>query len=165
MLACVDVDYRADGAVAACALFGSWPDGLVQENRVRRLMDVAPYQPGRFYKRELPCLLAVLADVAGPLETILVDGYVWTGAVGQMGLGAHLWEALGRSVPIVGVAKTLFRSATAALPVVRGDSQRPLWVTAAGLDVAVAAENVRRMHGPHRLPTLLKHVDHLCRSA
>jgi deoxyribonuclease V len=165
MLACVDVDYRADGAVAACALFADWADGVAAAEAVRRIADVEPYQPGAFYKRELPCLLAVLADVAEPLEAVVVDGYVWTGDVGRMGLGAHLWEALGRRVPVVGVAKTHFRSATTALPVLRGDSRRPLWVTAAGLDAATAADHVRCMHGPHRLPTLLKHVDRLCRSA
>lgn len=40
--------------------------------------EIAPYQPGEFYRRELPCLLAVLA--CGPVaEVIVVDGYVWLG--------------------------------------------------------------------------------------
>ena len=47
----------------------------------------------------------------------------------------------------------------------RGGGARALWVTAIGLDADEAAERVRRMHGTYRLPTLLKHVDQLCRSA
>jgi deoxyribonuclease V len=73
-----------------------------------------------------------------------------------------LHEALGGAVPVVGVAKTRFASA-AAVDVVRGDSQKPLFVTAAGVDVEWAAEQVKRMHGPYRIPTLLKRVDQLCR--
>jgi deoxyinosine 3'endonuclease (endonuclease V) len=34
-----------------------------------RLHLVAPYVSGKFYKRELPCLLAVLAQVDASLET------------------------------------------------------------------------------------------------
>src|SRR5439155_10587314 len=116
-------------------------------------------------KREMPCLLTVLAEVAEPLESIIVDGYVWLADEGTPGLGAHLFEALGEAVPVVGVAKTRFASARAARPVLRGDSQRPLFVTAAGIDVEAAAEHVRAMHGEFRLPTLLKRVDHLCRTS
>ena len=48
-------------------------------------------------------------------------------------------------------------------PVLRGDSSRPLFVTAAGMNPHGAAELVRGMHGPHRVPTLLKRADQLAR--
>jgi deoxyribonuclease V len=64
---------------------------------------------------------------------------------------------------VIGVAKSLFPGAPAT-PLLRGDSQRPLYVSATGVDLASAADNIRRMHGPHRLPTLLKQVDGLCRA-
>ena len=47
--------------------------------------------------------------------------------------------------------------------VLRGGSERPLWVTAAGMDPREACARVREMHGAHRIPTLLKRVDALCR--
>jgi deoxyribonuclease V len=47
--------------------------------------------------------------------------------------------------------------------VLRGGSARPLYVTAAGLSADEAARRVRDMHGPYRIPTLLKRVDQLCR--
>jgi deoxyribonuclease V len=165
MLACVDVDYRERGAVAGCVLFADWPDAEPVARLVAPIAAVAPYRPGEFYRRELPCLLAVLAHVEAPLAAIIVDGYVWLDGQGRPGLGAHLWQALDRTVPIVGVAKTAFTSDRAARPVLRGQSSKPLYVSAAGLDVERAALHIRDMHGPHRLPTLLKEVDRLCRGA
>jgi len=165
MLACVDVDYRGDGAVAACVLFRDWADEAPAAERVERIARVEPYVPGQFYRRELPCLLAVLAPVAAGLGAVVIDGYVWLRDEDTPGLGGHLYEALGRAVPVVGVAKTRFRSATAAVPVLRGGSARPLYVTAAGLSADEAARRVQDMHGPYRVPTLLKRVDQLCRRA
>jgi deoxyribonuclease V len=167
MIACVDVDYRDEGAVAACVLFHAWGDEAPAEERLERVARVEPYQPGQFYKRELPCLLAVLTPVLqrGPLEAVVVDGYVWLRDERHPGLGAHLYEALGRQVPVLGVAKTRFASARASVEVRRGGSGRPLHMTAAGLDVEEAARHVQGMHGPYRIPTLLKRVDQACRSA
>ena len=124
---------------------------------------VAEYEPGAFYKRELPCLLAVLAKLPAVPDLVVVDGYAWLGPE-RPGLGAHLYEALKRAVPVAGVAKTRFRSADeVATAVTRAGSKQPLWVTAVGVDAAEAAECVRRMHGEYRVPTLLNRVDRLCR--
>ncbi len=165
MLACVDVDYRDDRALAACVLFRDWTDAAPAGEVVRLIEHVEPYVPGEFYKRELPCLLSVLAAVAEPLDAVIVDGYVWLKDEQAPGLGAHLFEALERKVPVIGVAKTRFLSALAARPVKRGDSERPLYVTAVGIDVEEATQRVQQMHGVYRLPTLLKRVDHLCRNS
>jgi deoxyribonuclease V len=161
MLACVDVDYRAVGAVAACVLFRAWSDAESADELLQTIADVEVYQPGQFYLRELPCLMSVLAKVSDPLETIVVDGYVWLGEQNS-GLGAHLYEALGRRVPVVGVAKTRFAGVSAEV-VQRGGSRRPLYVSAAGLDPGTAARHVQSMHGEYRIPTLLRRVDQLCR--
>jgi len=161
MLACVDVDYRPDHAIAACLTFSDWPDSTPGNTFVSRIDDVEPYTPGQFYKRELPCLLEVLRPVASTLDVVIVDGYVWLGA-GRHGLGAHLYEALRRKVAVVGVAKTEFNGAPAE-EVLRGMASRPLYVTAAGIEVVDAAVHVRSMHGVYRLPTLLKLVDRECR--
>lgn len=164
MLACMDVDYRDTVTVAACVLFRDWADAAEASHLVERGPPAAPYEPGQFFRRELPHLLKVLAAVREPLEAVVIDGYVWLGEE-RPGLGAHLYEALGRRVPVVGVAKTAFHSSGLALPVLRGQSQRPLFVTAVGLDASAAAEHVRRMHGASRIPTLLGRVDRLCRDS
>lgn len=161
MIACVDVDYRPAGAVAACLWFADWASPLVVGSRTAPLAEVADYEPGAFYKRELPCLLAVLA-LAPPGETIVIDGYVWL-ADHAPGLGAHLFAAI--NIPVVGVAKTRYASAAGALEVCRGGSRAPLFVSAIGTDLDAAAEHIRQMHGPHRVPTLLREVDTLARTA
>lgn len=163
MIACVDVDYRASGAVAACVLFREWSDGTAARETVVPIATVEEYEPGKFYRRELPCLLSVLEAAGGAPDVVVVDGYVWLADEREPGLGAHLHEALGGRSAVVGVAKTRFMRATLAHEVLRGTSRHPLFVTAAGMDADEAARHVGQMHGPHRIPTLLKRVDQLCR--
>ncbi|MFV8752025.1 endonuclease V [Nannocystaceae bacterium ST9] len=170
MYACIDVDYRPDPAapgreqaVAACLEFERWTDAVALAEHVRRIPDVAPYVSGRFFERELPCALAILADLGRTPDLVIIDGYVFLDDQGRAGFGVHLWQALGEHTPVIGVAKNRFRSNPAAIELLRGGSTRPLFVTAIGIDVGDAAEHVRAMHGEHRLPTLLKRVDRLCR--
>jgi deoxyribonuclease V len=163
MLVSVDVDYRPDATVAACVAFQDWGDAAEAAHFVDRGPPAEPYVPGEFYRRELPALLRVLALVPQPLAAVVIDGYVWLAGEDRPGLGAHLYEALGRRVPVIGVAKTAFLASRLAVPVLRGGSRRPLLVTAVGVDVQDAAAHIQRMHGPSRLPTLLKRADRLCR--
>jgi deoxyribonuclease V len=164
VIAALDVHYlEQGGAAAAGVLFDRWEDAAPAATRVSRIARVAAYQSGEFYARELPCLLAVLERIPEPLACVVVDGYVWL-APGRPGLGARLYEALGARVPVVGVAKTPFRGAV-AIEVLRGQSRRPLRVNAAGMRAEDAAERIRRMHGAHRIPTLLAAADRACRSA
>jgi deoxyribonuclease V len=165
MIACVDVDYRGEGAVAACVLFRDWGDAAAAAEHVARLPHVEDYVPGQFYRRELPCLLTVLDALPTRPKAVIIDGYVWLDGAGRPGLGAHLHEALGRTLPVIGVAKTRFAGCSVARTVRRGESAKPLFVTAVGLEVDEAARCVERMHGPFRIPTLLKRVDELCRTA
>ncbi len=164
-IACLDVDYRDDHALAACVLLRDWSDERAVREVVARVDAVEPYEPGSFYKRELPCLLAVLSRVTDPLACVVVDAYVWLDGAGRPGLGARLYEALGARVPVVGVAKKRFGDGDFATPVLRGESATPIWVTAAGVSRDEAAERVRAMHGRYRIPTLLTRVDRLCRDA
>ncbi len=123
---------------------------------------VAPYQSGQFYLRELPCLLAVL-EKGPPADIIVVDGYVWLGDEQRPGLGAHLYRTLDEKAAVIGVAKTRYAGATAVQELLRGASRSPLYITAAGMDLSEAAHHIAEMHGPYRIPTLLKRVDDLCR--
>ena len=154
--------YPADGGARAAVVLASDPrfENVVAE-RVADLATVADYQPGRFYLRELPALQAVLDGIDG-LSLLLVDGYVDLEPGGaRPGLGAHCHSVFG--VPVIGVAKTRFRSADHAIEVHRGAAHRPLYVTAAGMDVAAAADLVTAMVGPFRLPSAVKRVDGLAR--
>jgi deoxyribonuclease V len=149
--------------VAGAVWFRAWGASAAESEATATVRGVAEYRPGAFCRRELPCLLAALALGPEP-DVIIVDGYAWLGG-GRPGLGAALYEALGRRAAVVGVAKTRFAGAADAVPVLRGGSRSPLYVTAAGLDPAGAARRVAGMHGAHRMPTLLRRADRLARTA
>lgn len=162
----VDVDYRDDGsAVAAAVLFAEWTSGTIEDTVVRRIAAVEPYRPGLFFQRELPCILAVLADVRVRPDAIVVDGYAVLGRERRDGLGAHLFGALKGEVPVIGVAKNRFADTPAESEVLRGASRRPLYVTSVGMDEGAARAHIRAMHGSHRIPTLLAAVDRARRGA
>jgi deoxyribonuclease V len=157
----LDVDYRPASVVTACVGFVEWTDAIAaREHVVRSEGPAAPYEPGRFFERELPYLRAALASFGESIELAIVDGYVWL-ADGVPGLGAHLHAVIG--VPVVGVAKTAYAGSN-ALAITRGESTSPLFVTAVGLDAQLAADHVVEMHGPFRIPTLLKRADSLART-
>jgi deoxyribonuclease V len=156
----VDVHYPDTGGARAAVVVGAAPTfpAILQEH-VCWLAEVAAYEPGHFYKRELPAIRAVLTGVA-PVELLVVDGYVDLDPDGRAGLGARVHAELG--LPVIGVAKTAFHTATHAAEVRRGGA-KPLYVTATGLPLAVAAAYVSSMHGPYRLPDALRRVDALAR--
>jgi deoxyribonuclease V len=120
----------------------------------------AAYRPGEFYRRELPPLRAVIPR-SGRLALIVVDGYVDLDAAGRPGLGAQVHREFG--APVIGVAKTSFRTATHAAQVFRGRSGRPLYVTAAGMPIVEAAQMVAEMAGSFRLPDALRLANRLAR--
>ena len=159
----VDVHYLGSGGARAAAVVAAdarfWP--IVAE-RTEDVAEVAPYRPGEFYLRELAPLRAVLSGLSG-LSLLVVDGYADLDPGGRPGLGAHAHTEFG--IPVIGVAKTAFRTATHAVPVLRGTSARPLFVTAAGMPRGEAAELVRRMAGQHRLPDAIRRADTLARTS
>lgn len=163
MFACLDVGYNDSAARAAAVTFERWEDDEARGEYSLDIEQIEPYVSGKFYRRELPCLMAVLEELPTRPDVVVIDGYVWLDDSGRKGLGGHLFEALGKTSAVVGVAKTRFATATDAVEVLRGSSERPLFVTAAGMDQEKAADCIRRMRGSDRIPTLLKWVDRLSR--
>lgn len=161
MILATDIYYFDDKAKAVAVAFERWTDEQPTQVFTCQLDQVAEYVPGEFYKRELPCILEVLKQPdLNQVEAIVVDGYVILDNKGKIGLGGHLFHALGGTIPVIGVAKTNFASNTRqVVEVLRGNSQRPLFVTAMGMDVSEAANHIHSMAGTFRLPTLLKEVD------
>jgi deoxyribonuclease V len=165
VIVCVDVDYRAAAVVAACVGIHAWSDAAAAAETVTRTRGAPPeYRSGEFYRRELPYVVAALEAFGAAPSVVVIDGYVWLGP-DRAGLGAHLHAVLGGGVAIVGVAKRPFAGATSAIAILRGTSRQALYVTSAGTDSDAAAASVRSMHGSHRIPTMLKRVDRLCRDA
>jgi deoxyribonuclease V len=148
-------DARAAAVVAADAAFSH-----LAADRIALVTQVEPYQPGQFWRRELPPLRAVL-DGLDTMALLIIDGYADLDPDGRPGLGARACDEFG--VPVIGVAKSAFRGATHAIAVRRGASARPLYVTAAGMPRADAADLIRHMAGQYRLPDALRRADTLGR--
>ena len=156
-----DVHYLASGGARAAAVVAADAAfSCLAADRIALVPDAEPYQPGRFYLRELPPLRAVL-DGLDQMTLLIIDGYADLDPDGRPGLGARARDEFG--VPVIGVAKSAFRTATHAIPVLRGTSARPLYVTAAGMRRTDAADLVRQMAGRHRLPDALRRADSLAR--
>jgi len=159
---CVDVHYLGPDATVAGVLFQNWEDSTALGEVTISMAVPSEYEPGAFYKRELPCILELLAQLPRRPSLIIIDGYVWLGQ-DRPGLGHHLFAALDGRVPVIGVAKNWFHGIDESTAVLRGMSKKPLFVTAEGMDPVEAIRGIEAMHGPHRVPTLLKRADQLCR--
>lgn len=163
MFAAVDVFYDElhNWARAACLLIADPLGNLATEEAIRIVSPIAAYQPGEFYRRELPCIEAVVGPKLADLEALFIDGYVYLSDNERPGLGWHVHNRLG--VPVIGVAKTRFADAEKFADIVlRGGSRQPLYVTQIGYQGS-AADLVRKMHGDHRIPSLLRRADQLAR--
>jgi len=164
MVAALDVYYKDDRAKAVALLF-SWADEKGLTPFVHFLDHIEPYVPGEFYKRELPCLLAVIGQLdLDNIDALIIDGHVYVDDSYTHGLGGRLWQALEEKIPIIGVAKTSFRNnAATVVEVYRGGSHRPLFVSAIGMDGQLAADRVENMAGEYRIPEVLKELDRVTR--
>lgn len=159
MLLAFDAHYTDSRTRLVAASFLHWTDEVALNLHVWESGPAAAYEPGKFYLRELPLILTALKDFRLPdLAAIIVDGYVYLDAKGRLGLGGHLYHELEGAVPVIGIAKSYFRDNNAE-SVLRGASSKPLYVTALGMDPNLAADHVRRMAGPFRMPEILAAVD------
>ena len=165
MIFAVDVDYREGKAVAAGIAFNDWEDHVPDSTFITQTDQVEEYQPGEFYKREMPIILLLLEKLPQLPKIIVIDGYVYLDRYQKAGLGYHLYNALNAQVAVIGVAKSRYKDIPTESEVYRNDSNRPLYVTAIGIEESEARDLIKKMHGNHRLPTMLKAVDRLCRDS
>jgi deoxyribonuclease V len=164
MKAVLDVHYESTRSIAACVVFNNWLDSKPAELIRVIVPGASQYCAGRFYERELPCLMSVLQRAGREFDTIIIDGYVHLRTDVGKGLGVYLFETLPYSPVVVGVAKNPLKVADHFVPIYRGKSKRPLFVSAIGCSVEQAASSILGMHGPYRIPTLLKLADHHARA-
>ncbi len=163
----IDVAYKGSKAYSAAIVTDSTKgDSIsISHNYGVFINGVRPYEPGRFYKRELPCILKVLEKIHEPLGLIFIDGYTWL-PDGRAGLGAHLFHAVDARSPVIGISKSAFRIKSRPRhcvgKILRGKSKRFLYVSAAGIQLDEAIEIVKTLPGPYRLPDPVRAVNQLC---
>ncbi len=97
MIACLDVDYREAVAYAAGIAFHDWTDATPATEKVIPVVGVQPYQPGQFFRRELPVYWRCTDAVAGAYFNAILSEEKQTlvsschravlGGVGELPLG------------------------------------------------------------------------------
>ncbi len=160
MKICLDVHYENDTARTAGISFQNWNDKLPTKEFTHISTGIKPYESGKFYKRELPCLISLLQNLPVQPDLIIIDGHVWLDEK-NLRLGGHLYKKLNQSIPVVGVAKNQFNPCSKVKKVFRGRSKTPLYVSSIGYPLKDAINGILKMDGRFRIPTLLKKVDQL----
>lgn len=166
MIYCFDTYYNKNTAKTAVIGIENWEDATPSLELTDTINEVNEYESGAFYKRELPCLLSMINKLPiNPNKDILVvDGYVVLSDEGKLGLGGYLFNELEGKIPVIGVAKNNFFTLNKLKKeVIRGESKKPLYITAMGMDLKKASSLISNMHGEFRMPTILKLVDQKCR--
>lgn len=163
MILAFDTYYYDGKAKTVCLEFEKWDESKDFKIHTEIIENVEEYIPGEFYRRELPCILSLLNQIdLAKVDVIIVDSFVYLDDDKKYGLGGYLYEKLNKEIPIIGVAKTNFASIEKdKVGIIRGDSQKPLFITAIGIDLEDAVEKVKSMAGEFRIPTLLKELDRL----
>ena len=166
MIYCFDTYYKGNSAHTAIIGIHNWSDSEPAIELTDTINGISEYESGSFYKRELPCLLSATQKISLDVsnDVLVVDGYVLLSDEGRLGLGGHLFQALDQQIPVVGVAKSDFVALNKKMEIYRGKSKNPLFVTALGIDPIYASEKIKAMHGPFRIPTILKLVDQKSRT-
>lgn len=163
MILAFDTYYFDSKAKTICLEFEQWKESENFKVHTEIIENVEEYIPGEFYRRELPCIISLLNQIdLKNIEAIIVDGFVYLDDDKKYGLGGYLYEKLNKQIPIIGVAKTNFASIEKdKKALLRGDSIKPLFITAIGIDLEEAFQKVQSMAGEFRIPTLLKELDRL----
>ena len=162
MILAVDVQYSGNIAFIAGITFEKWSSKFPENEFVSILNNIEDYEPGSFYKRELPCILELIEEHHLEQETIVVDGYVFLDGEKKPGLGKYLFDKLNGHTEVIGVAKRSFSGIGKQYEIYRGDSIKPLFITTSG-QLDKAKKNITSMYGVNRIPVLLKRADQLCR--
>ena len=163
MILVIDVDYNDKHQGHAAGIIADNTYSNKELGYVTAIINnVEEYQAGKFYKRELRCIEAILSRLdKSEIDTIIVDGYADFGTE-QLSLGNHVYNEY--NIPVIGIAKNWYINCLVDnTEIYRGNSQKALYITSKGITLQKAKYLVRKMAGKHRLPYLVKLADSICR--
>src|SRR5262245_51848061 len=105
MMACIDTYHNSRCSRTGIVLFANWTDSCAVREFVCERSDApTDYLPGQFFRRELPCIVQAREAFDNAASILVIDGYVWLDRHGKKGLGAFVYDALGESISVIGVA-------------------------------------------------------------
>jgi len=163
MIIAIDVAYSGTTALVAGVVFETWESEEVSSVVTTLVYDVAEYESGKFYKRELPCIVALIGRIEVPIHCIVIDGYIYLGADQHAGLGKYVWDHFEQKIPVIGVAKKYFHGTSEDAKIFRGKSQKPLYISSVGIGLEEAKNAIVTMRGCSRIPDFLRLVDQMSR--
>lgn len=165
MIYLFDSYYTKGFVTTACIGITEWRSEDVEFEKINHSEITSEYVSGQFYRRELPRILELLKGVKlKNNDFVVIDGYVYLDDLETKGLGGYLFEKLGNSIPVIGVAKNRYKSiGENCIELLRGKSRKPLYITSAGIKVVEASEKILSMRGEFRIPKMLKAVDTMSR--
>ena len=143
-------------AQAAAIAFEAWDAPEATHTYLSQITNIEKPKRGELDLRELPCVMQLLQQHKLAPELIVIDGFVHLDVDETPGLGQHLFQALGGTVPVIGISKTSRPGLSAQFEVAREEEAKPLIVTCAGMDIGAAKARLRTMHGRKVVPTLMK---------
>ncbi|MDZ7877389.1 MAG: hypothetical protein U5L45_06955 [Saprospiraceae bacterium] len=157
MIVVINVHYRENEAKIVCLEIDNWTDNVSSKTHIVYKYDVAEYESGAFYKRELPCITNIMEFVdLEMVECIVVDSYVYLDDNDKKGLGYYVYDHFEGKIPVIGVAKTSFHNNTKNVrPILRGSSLSPLYVSSIGIELDLAAKYVLSIAGKFRQIVLM----------
>jgi len=163
MILAFDTYYNDENAKTVCLVFNNWTDSEPTNIYEEILNGIEKYEPGSFYKRELPCILSLLKKVEIEIKNItaiIVDGFVLLDDDNKLGLGGYLYEQLNSKTAVIGVAKSgFYQNKKNVKELLRGESKKPLFISAMGIELNSAFEHIKSMYGIYRMPRLLQILD------
>lgn len=165
MILAFDTYYFDGKAKTICLAFAKWAALEPVKIYSEVIENTEPYRSGQFYRKELPCILHLLEGITWQgAEAMIVDGFVFLDDKNTHGLGGRLYDALRGKVPVIGVAKSHFATVHQnERELRRGNTTKPLYISAIGMDLDRATQNIRMMAGGNRIPYLLKFLDRMTR--
>ncbi len=99
MILAFDTFYKERNAKTVCIAFEEWTStttAIYSET----ISNVEEYEPGAFYKRELPCIASLIKKIVlQDIEAIIIDGFVVLDDNDKPGLGSYLFEMLEKKIP------------------------------------------------------------------
>ncbi len=164
LYAAVDVHYTKEKAITALVEFPDFSAGSITGTLIQDFKITSPYIPGKFYLRELPCILRILEMTKKQYKSIVIDGFVYLKKPLCLGLGGYLAGTLAYQTTIIGIAKNYFGLAERFVEIKRGRSSKPLYVSSSNMELPKAGEMVKNMYGNYRIPYILKITDLLSKN-
>lgn len=109
MILAFDTYYYGETAKSVCLCFNNWLDSEPVTTYEEIICGISEYEPGLFYKRELPCIMSFLKKVELTcIEFVIIDGYAILDDYGKKGWVTYCLKSLKGEFQLLDLRKQNF---------------------------------------------------------